>query len=174
MGTRGERQDMGTQDWHFSPLPKGTSRAIHHPKAEGGWALWRASRGRVWGRKASRAAMVDPGTRAGMAGQGTRVDIAGRRTRAAMVDPGTREAMAGQGTGAAIASPPPRTWPQPLPRPLRLEPFYPQRKILGGSWGWFGLALGRRGHLGALWRCGHLRTVPRSGLWRERRHSKLI
>ncbi len=132
MGTKCERKDMGTQDWHFSPLPKGTSRAIHHPKAEGGWA------------------MVDPGTRAGMAGQGTR---------------------------ATVASPPPRTWPQPLPRPLRLEPFYPQKKFLGGSWGWFGLALGRRGHLGALWRCGHLRTVPRSGLWRalwRRRHSKLI
>ncbi len=25
----------------FNPPPKGTSRAIHHPKAKGGWALWR-------------------------------------------------------------------------------------------------------------------------------------
>ncbi len=60
--------------------------------------------------------------------------------------------------------------PQPPPRPLWLEPYYPTppKKILGGSRGWFGLALWRRGHLGALWRRGHWRSGPwRNGHWRN-------
>ncbi len=37
MGTIGrETQDTGRQDWHYSPLPNGVSRTVHHPTGSGG------------------------------------------------------------------------------------------------------------------------------------------
>ncbi len=71
-----------------------------------------ASRGRVWGRKASRVAHIPGPT----ADRGAWAAMTGLETRAAMAEPGIREAMAGL--------------PPPL-RPLWLEPYSPQKNLLG-------------------------------------------
>ncbi len=56
-----------------------------------------------------------------------------RGARAAVADQGARVAMAEQGISEAMAGPPPRTWPQPPPRPLRLQPYYPPPKFPWGK-----------------------------------------
>ncbi len=99
------------------------------------------------------------------AGPGWRHGRSERGARAALVDQGIQGAMAEQGTGDTMVGPPPRTRPQPPPRPLRLEPCYPQKKFLGESRGWFRLALWRSGHLGALWRCRHSKALSRGWHW---------
>ncbi len=79
-----------------------------------------ASRGRVWGRKASRVAPIPGPT----ADRGAWAAMAGLETRAAMAEPGIREAMAGL---------PPR--PQPPLRPLMAGALLPPKKCTGESRG---------------------------------------
>ncbi len=91
----------------------------------------------------TREAMAGQGTREAMAGQGAREAMAEQGAREAMAEQGAREAMADQGAWEAMVGPP----PQPPPRSLRPEPYYPPPKIsLGkigapsGTWGRSGSA----------------------------------
>ncbi len=104
---------MGTQVRHCPPpLLNGASRTVHHPTGRGGGCSGGLTgHGDRTGQEASRAAPV-PGP------------TAEQGARAATADLGTREATAG---------PPPRPWPQPPPRSLRLEPHYLPKKIPWGK-----------------------------------------
>ncbi len=114
----GKHKTQRTQTWHYSPLPNGASRTVHHPTGRGGGRSGGLKgHGDRTGQEASRAApvpeaMAERGARAAMAGQGTRgamadprtqEALAGQGTRGAMADPRTQEALAGQGTREAMA-----------------------------------------------------------------------
>ncbi len=96
------------------------------PTAERGARAAMADRG-AW------AAMAERDARAAMAERGAREAMAEQETWEAMVDPGTREAMAGQETLEAMVGPPQRPRPQPPPRSLWQEPYYPHPKFPWGK-----------------------------------------
>ncbi len=126
---RQEHKTHTTEDWHNSPLPEGSSRALTVPPGRGGGALWRAEQ--------TKEAIAVLGALEAMAVQGALEAMAELGALEAMAVQGALEAMAVQGALevlVAVAS-------APSAQPVQSEPFLPPKF----PWGSLGVSGALRG-----------------------------